>query len=174
LNLTTSSSQRLPSPRAALSVRSCYASGSSPKAADVGVTLGADAILAALHGYGGIALIAVVTPYMPAGDEKAVSFFTESGFEVVNIKGLQCGSPVLIAHTSEAELRDAIIEVDGPQVDAVVLVGTNLPMSRAAGVAEFWLGKPVIALNTATYWHALRQNGITDKVQGFGRLLAEL
>lgn len=70
-------------------------------------------------------------------------------------------------------LRDAIIEVDGPDVDAVVQVGTNLPAARVAVMAEVWLGKPVIALNTATYWHALRQNGIADKVQGFGRLPAE-
>jgi maleate isomerase len=63
--------------------------------------------------------------------------------------------------------------VDGSEVDGVVIVGTNLPMSRVAGVAEFWLGKPVIGLNTATYWHALRENGGQDKAQGFGRLLAE-
>jgi maleate isomerase len=46
-------------------------------------------------------------------------------------------------------------------------------MARVAGMSEFWLGKPVVALNTATYWHALRQCGIDDKVQGFGRLVAE-
>jgi maleate isomerase len=91
----------------------------------------------------------------------------------VRIKGLRCGSPVLIAHTPGATLRDAIVEVDGPDVDAVVIVGTNLPMARVTGMAEFWLGKPVVALNTATYWHALRECGIEDKVQGFGRLLAE-
>jgi maleate isomerase len=45
-------------------------------------------------------------------------------------------------------------------------------MARVAGIAEFWLDKPVIAINTATYWYALRQNGIEDKVQGFGSLLS--
>jgi maleate isomerase len=44
-------------------------------------------------------------------------------------------------------------------------------MARLAAVAEFWLDKPVIAINTATYWWALRQNGIMDRVQGFGALL---
>ena len=34
-------------------------------------------------------------------------------------------------------------------------------------------GKPVIAINAATYWHALRANGIMDKVEGCGRLLEE-
>ena len=139
----------------------------------VGVTLGADAVQAALHCYGSVARIAVVTPYMPVGDEKASQFFQDCGFEVVRTLGLKCGSPVLIAQVTEADVRDAIAAVDGPTVDAIVQVGTNLPAAWVAGAAEFWLGKPVIALNTATYWHALRQLGIVDKVQGFGRLLSE-
>lgn len=139
----------------------------------VGVTLGADAIAAALHRYGRIERIGLVTPYMPVGDEQACRFFSDCGFEAVRVKGLRCSSPVLIAHTPEAALRDAIIEVDGPEVDAIVVIGTNLPMSRVVSAAEFWLSKPVVALNTATYWHALRKNGIEDKIQGFGRLLSD-
>jgi maleate isomerase len=46
-------------------------------------------------------------------------------------------------------------------------------MVRLAAAAEMWLGKPVIAINTATYWHALRQNKIPDKIPGLGRLLEE-
>ena len=57
--------------------------------------------------------------------------------------------------------------------DAIVQVGTNLSMVRLAAAAEMWLGKPVIAINTATYWHALRANGIPDKIEGLGRLLEE-
>ena len=33
-------------------------------------------------------------------------------------------------------------------------------------------GKPVIAINAATYWHALRATGLDDRMQGFGRLLS--
>ena len=139
----------------------------------VGVTLGADAILAGLQRYGGIERIGLVTPYMPVGDEQARRFFEESGFVVAGVKGLKCRSPVLIAHTPEATIRDAIKEVGGPDVDAVVVVGTNLPMVRVAAMSEFWLGKPVVALNMVTYWHALRTCGIDDKAPGFGRLLAE-
>jgi len=70
--------------------------------------------------------------------------------------------PVLISHTPEAELREAIMEMDGPEVDAVVIVGTNLPTARVASVAKFSPSMPVVALNTTTYWHALRQCGIDD------------
>jgi len=64
-------------------------------------------------------------------------------------------------------------ELDGPDVDAIIQVGTNLSMVRLAAEAEGWLGKPVIAINTATYWHALRANGINDRIEGFGRLLTD-
>jgi maleate isomerase len=113
----------------------------------------------------------VITPYMPVGDAQVRRFFTDCGFEVVRLKGFKCASPVKIAHVSERELRDAIREVDGPDVDAIVQVGTNLAMARLAGVAEFWLDKPVLAINTCIYWWSLRQNGIDDKIDGFGSLL---
>jgi maleate isomerase len=67
---------------------------------------------------------------MPIGDRQVRRFFTECGYEVVNLLGL-------------------------------------------AAIAEFWLDKPVIATNTATYWYALRQYGIKDKIYGWGSLLAQ-
>ena len=88
------------------------------------------------------------------------------------LKGLKCASPIEMAQIPEATLRDAIKELNEPSVDAILQVGTNLAMARVAGIAEFWLQKPVIAVNTATDWRALRQNGIKDKIQGFGSLLA--
>jgi maleate isomerase len=109
---------------------------------------------------------------MPVADAEVRRFFTDCGFEVVRLLGLKCASPVLIAHVSERELRDAILAVDGPEVEAVIQLGTNLAMARLAGIAEFWLQKPVLAINTATYWRALRTNGIDDPVEGFGSLMA--
>jgi maleate isomerase len=145
------------------------------KVAGTGVTMGSDACQAALKvmskQYGEIKRIACITPYMPVGDKNVRKFFEDLGFDVKTVLGLKCKSPVLIAHTSEAELRDAIKEVDGDDVDAIVQAGTNLAMARLAAVAEDWLQKPVIAINTATYWHAMRTNGIEDKVQGFGSLM---
>lgn len=140
--------------------------------AGVKVAMGSDACQAALRKFGDIKRIAVITPYMPVGDAQVNRFFTDCGFEVAAIKGLKCQSPMLIAHESEQTLRDAIIELNDPSVEAIVQVGTNLAMARVAGIAEFWLDKPVIAINTATYWWALRQNGIDDKIQGFGSLLS--
>lgn len=138
----------------------------------VKVAMGSDASQAALKRYGA-RRISVITPYMPVGDAQVRRFFTDCGFEIVNLKGLRGTSPVQYAHISERELRDAIVEVDGPGVDAIVQVGTNLAMARLAGIAEFWLDKPVLAINTCIYWWALRQNGIEDRIEGFGSLLID-
>jgi len=144
------------------------------KTAKRGVAMGSDACRAALRAYGrGVQRLGVVTPYMPIGDKQVVRFFSECGYKVVNLLGLKCKSPTAIARVSKSELRDAINRVNRGRVDAIVQVGTNLAMAEVAAMAEFWLDKPVIAINTATYWYALRQYGIKDRIPGWGSLLAE-
>ena len=136
------------------------------------VATGAEACERALHRFGAKRL-GGVTPYQQVGDANVVRFFNEIGFDVVKIKGLRCPTAVSIAHVQEAELRQALIEVNVNDVDALVQAGTNLSMVRLADEAERWLGKPVIAINAAIWWMALRDNGIEDKVYGCGRLLRE-
>ena len=114
----------------------------------------------------------MITPYQPVGDRNVVRFFEECGYKVARIVGLKCESPVKIAHVSEARLKEAILEVNQPDVDAIIQVGTNLAMARLAGIAETWLSKPVIAINTAIYWDALRASGIEDRIEGWGSLLS--
>ncbi|WP_040796360.1 maleate cis-trans isomerase family protein [Nocardia higoensis] len=136
------------------------------------VATGAEACRRALEMYGA-KKIGVVTPYQPVGDANVVRFFGELGFEVAHIEGLRCPTAVSIAHVTEKTLRAAILAVDGDEIDAIVQCGTNLSMVRLADEAERWLGKPVIAINAATWWMALRDNGITDRVEGAGSLLRD-
>jgi maleate isomerase len=137
------------------------------------ISIGSDACTAAMQAYGGVKRIAVLSPYWPAMNTEVARYFTDKGFTVVRDKCLQCRSWTKIAEVDTATLRAALIELDGDDVDAIVQVGTNLSMVRLAAAAELWLGKPIIAINTATYWHALRANGIKDRMEGFGRLMAE-
>lgn len=136
------------------------------------VATGAEACERALNIFGA-KRIGVVTPYQPIGDKNVVKFFGDLGIEVAKIKGLKCPTAVAIAHVTEKQLRDSLREVDGDNIDALVQVGTNLSMLGLADEAERWLGKPVIAINAATWWLALRQNGINDQVQGCGSLLRD-
>lgn len=135
------------------------------------VATGAAACERALNLFGA-KKIGVVTPYQPVGDKNVIRFFNDIGFEVTALKGLRCPTAIAIANVSESALRQALIEVN-EDADALVQVGTNLSMVGLADEAERWLGKPVIAINAATWWMSLRDNGIEDKVYGCGRLLRE-
>ena len=141
-------------------------------AGGLGVATGAEACERALKLFG-VNRIGVVTPYQPNGDENVIKFFGDVGVEVVAIKGLRCPSAVSIAYVDEETVRAALQEVNVDQAEALVQVGTNLSMVELADEAERWLRKPVIAINAATWWMALRDNGIEDKVYGCGRLLRE-
>ena len=138
----------------------------------IGLTTGATATREALELFDA-ERISFVTPYQPVGDEQVHKFYNEAGFEVANVLGLKCPSATAIAEVSEQELIGALREVDDSDVDAIVQVGTNLSMLRLADEAERWLDKPVISINAATLWHALRANDIDEQFKGFGTLLRE-
>ena len=139
----------------------------------VGISVGSHSTTAALRAYGNIKRIAVLSPYWPVMNEAVVQYFNDMDFDVVRDIALQCSSWTSIAEVTPQKCCETLRKLDGDDVDALVQVGTNLSMVRTAAAAELWLGKPVIAINTATYWHALRTNKIEDRMEGFGRLLAE-
>lgn len=136
------------------------------------VATGAEACRRALALFGA-KRIGVVTPYQAIGDENVVRFFSELGHPVARIKGLRCPTAVAIARVPEETLRAAVLEVDGDHVDAIVQVGTNLSMVALADEMEQELDKPVIAINAATWWMALRDNDIADRLAGHGSLLRD-
>ena len=134
--------------------------------------MGSTAAVAALRKFGA-KKIAVLTPHQPRGDEIVRAYLTEAGFQIVRLKGLACASPRVIAQVTTEVIRNALRELDGSDVDALLQVGTALPTVLVAAEAERWLGKPVLAINAVTYWDALRRTGIDDRVHGFGRILEE-
>lgn len=136
------------------------------------VTTGAAACKHALNAFGA-KRIGVITPYQPVADAQVRGFFEQIGFEVAAVHGLKCESATAIAMVEPDEIRAAFAEVDGPDVDALVQAGTNLPVVQVAAELERELGKPVIPINSATLWHALRSRGIDDRIAGQGRLLEE-
>lgn len=114
--------------------------------------------------------IAVISPYQPISDVHVTRFFQDCGFDVVRFHGLRCASPVAIAEVQPQTLRDVALEIDGDDIDAIVQVGTNLSMVKLCLELQDELQKPCIAINAATYWHALRAMGIDDRFVGHGPL----
>ncbi|GAA3228342.1 arylmalonate decarboxylase [Actinocorallia longicatena] len=136
------------------------------------VTTGASACRAALRELG-VRRIAVFSPYQPVADVEVGRFFTEAGFTVTAITGLRCPTATDIARVPDEALREVVARIDSPDAEAIVQVGTNLSFVALAAALEAELGKPVIPINTATLWHALRSHGIHDALPGGGRLLRD-
>ena len=141
------------------------------QASGLSVSIGSHATAAALRAYGNIRRVAFMSPYFPTANTEVRRYLQEAGFTVVRDRCLQCPSWTAIATIPPSTIRDTFQELDGDDVDAIVQVGTNLSAVRLCAAAELWLGKPVIAINTAIYWHALRAAGINDKIASLGRLL---
>ncbi len=140
---------------------------------NIGLTTGANAADAALKAFS-IKNIAVLTPYQPVADEQVRTFFGESGYEIKRLHGLKCDSAHGIANTPRDRVLDVVVnELNGDDIDAIVQVGTNLSTLDLFPTLERQLDKPMIAINVALIWHALRAAGIEDRFYGKGRLLEE-
>lgn len=138
-----------------------------------GVTDYTSAIRVALEAlFGRPVRIGLLTPFLPVGDAAARRIFEEAGHEVVRCIGLRAPSPASIGRVPLARMRAAVAELDGPEVDAIIQVGTGLPFAALARAAERELDKPVLASNPVSYWRALRRCGITDAMPRHGRLFA--
>lgn len=138
--------------------------------AGVGVSMGSTATIAALEAFR-VKRIGVLSPHQPRGDAMVRGYFEEAGYEIARFRSLACPTPLAIARTTLEEMRAALRALDGEDVEALVQVGTALPMAGLAAAAELWLGKPVLAINVVTYWDALRRSGIDDRIHGHGMLL---
>ncbi|MCB2107603.1 MAG: arylmalonate decarboxylase [Rhodobacteraceae bacterium] len=150
-----------------------FAENINRESGGIGCSIGSLSCTAALKAYGGVKRISFLSPYYPISNKEVRQYFTDEGFEVINDIPLRAKSWTGIAEITEDTLRATLKQIDGDNVDALVQVGTNCSMVRLAAATELVLNKPVIAINTATYWHALRTSGIRDKVYGLGRLLEE-
>lgn len=137
------------------------------------IIMSADAIAAALMALGDLRRIALISPYLELGEQPVSRFFTESGFDVVATHSLGGRTPSNISHVTTEDLRDAVLAVNSSDVQAIVQVGTNVPMAAFAQMAESFIGKPVLSNNAVLYWHALRCCGVLDPISNRG-LLYEL
>ncbi len=142
-------------------------------AAGIGISIGSESIAAACAAMGAIKKVALLSPYFPVANREVINFLSDHGIETVRDTCLRCPSWTAIAEVPADTIRQAVKQLDRDDVDAILQVGTNLCMLELAANLEQEFNKPVIAINAATYWHALRQNGIHDQHANYGRLLAQ-
>ena len=141
-------------------------------AVDRPTTMASDAVPEALKTLGA-QRIGLVTPYPPATNRNVRAYFAALGFSIGDVVGLYDANKGLVdtARFGEPDLREAFARVDTADVEVLVQIGTNLACAGFAADLEERHSKPVVAVNTATYWLALRRHGIADPLDGHGVLL---
>lgn len=117
--------------------------------------------------------IGVVTPFNAEVDKVVRANTEEAGFEVVAIKGTEAPTLPAICETSLEDIRRVFAQVAEADCEAILQVGTALPVVALIAELEAELAKPIVACNAAVYWQTLRGIGLTDPVPGYGRLLSE-
>jgi arylmalonate decarboxylase len=125
----------------------------------------------ALQAYG-IKKIAVVSPYALA-NELLKKFVEEKGIEVLRMEGLALSSAQEEGRQTLTAFTDLVKRADDPEAEAIFVACTNFASAAALDELEKSLDKLIITANQATFWAALRRLGITDRIEGFGRLLRE-
>lgn len=136
------------------------------------VSTGPSAMLTALRAVGATRAV-VLSPFQTVAHGEAVAYFEENGIEVVGSYSFMAKSTIAIAKYGPDEIRAAIEDNDSDSAEAIIQVGTNMRMARLSAATEWWLGKPVLHINTVMAWNAMRSSGIQDRVEGFGSLLSE-
>jgi maleate isomerase len=131
------------------------------------------AVLEGLEALGRPRRIAVLSPYWPPADEMIAQFLRSAGYDVVGSGGLRATGATNVARIGADRVLEGFRMVDCPEAEALVQVGTALPLTHLTEQIEREHGKPLVGVNAATYWATLRSIGIADRLQGFGRLLAQ-
>jgi maleate isomerase len=121
----------------------------------------------------GATKVAVVTPFDAATDRNVQANVEEAGFHVLAIKGTEAPSLPAICETHLEDIRRVFLTVAEADCEAILQVGTALPVVAEIAALERETGRPIVACNAAVYWQALRAAGVDDKIAGFGRLLSE-
>ena len=134
------------------------------------VVLATDATEAALKTIGAIR-IGVLAPMSAENSKSAQDYYEAAGFEVPYTTALRVKKSEEIINVTVEQIHAGFGDIDHPDVDTLLHVGGALGIVGMIEDLEARFGKPVVSVNAATYWYALRRHGISEPMPGFGQLL---
>ena len=150
--------------------QSDYKTQLAERAGGVPVVTATDACEAALRTLGATC-IAALSPMSEEYSKSVQDYYESLGFGVPYATWLDVSESIDIINVPVERILQSFRAIDHDDVDCFLHVGGALGMVAMIGELEASLGRPIVSVNAATYWYALRQHGITDPMPGFGRLL---
>lgn len=118
----------------------------------------------------GIKRIALGTPYPAAIHAGAPSFFADNGINVVGDATLDVLAMRDVPKIDGPLLEAFVARLPKTGAQAIVLLATDLPTFASLDRLEQRFGCPVLSSNQVILWAALRAAGVSDRLNGFGRL----
>ena len=143
------------------------------KATGLPSTTMSTAVVEGLWAVGGRRL-AVATAYNEDVSERLRKFLTESGFEVLSVKGLGLTNMADPEKVSQAELQKFCASVAGntTKADAMLVSCGGLRTLELIAPLEKQCGIPVISSTPHALWAGVRLVGLKGQAPGYGRLLS--
>lgn len=134
--------------------------------------LATDATEAALRTLGA-KRIGILAPMSAVNSKSAQAYYEAAGFEVPLTTSLEIKKSEDIIKVAVDQINAGFEQIDHDDVDTLLHVGGALGIVGMIDDLEARFGKPVVSVNAAAYWYALRKLGLTDPIPGFGQLLME-
>jgi len=147
-----------------------YRAAFEARANGVPAVLATDATAAALRTIGA-RRIAVLSPMSPEHSQRVKNYYAAQGFEMPHDTSLMVEKSEDLINMTADDAIAAFERIDTGDVDTLLHVGGGLGIVSHIAAIEARFGKPLISVNAATYWYALRKIGVMDPMPGFGRLL---
>ena len=119
--------------------------------------------------------VVVCTPYVDAVNQREVDYLEARGIEVAGIYGLGLEFDSQMVRVPPDFLTEYAVAASAKHPDADALFFSCGAMRSVEIVDELErrLGKPVVVSNQAMIWDCLRLLGVSDRIDGFGRLFRE-
>jgi maleate isomerase len=117
--------------------------------------------------------IVVATPYIDSLNIKEREFLEGNGFKVLKIRGLNIRRNLDIGRQDPTVAYRLVKEVFIQEAEAVFISCTNFRTIEVIDILERELKRPVVTSNQATMWATLKKLGISESIDGYGKLLKE-
>jgi maleate isomerase len=147
-----------------------YRAAFEERAKGVPVVLATDATVVALKTIGA-RRIGVLSPMSLEHSKGAKSFYEAQGFEMPHDTSLMVKKSEDIINMTADDAIAAFERIDMADVDTLLHIGGALGIVSQIEAIEARFGKPLVSVNAATYWYALRKIGVNDPIPGFGQLV---
>lgn len=122
----------------------------------------------------GLQRVCVSSPYPQDVTEKGVQFLQQQSIEIVASESLALPDEHAINAMTLADWLKALMRIDRPDADAIVIFGGGLRLAQWLNRLENSIGKPVIPATAALVWDVCRLLGIASLQRCAGSLVSTL